>query len=174
LFVILLGANLAARRAYAARIECRAGRPCGRGGPGEFTAVERLLGGSFSGLAGIRRDPDAKIDAAGLTSDEIGDWLLALPVGQGAELHVAWTAERLGARMSFEMLAANIGDLWFPAMDDIVCVVQSGGGGLMLLVFDHEELITLTGLSGRLSQQVGCLRRVEGGAGGGGATIRSG
>jgi hypothetical protein len=83
-------------------------------GPGEFTAAERLVGGSFSGLAGIRRDPDAKIDAAGLTSDEIGDWLLALPVGQGAELHIAWTADRLGARMSFEMFAANIGDLWFP------------------------------------------------------------
>jgi hypothetical protein len=112
--------------------------------------VTAVLGGSFSRLAEIRRNPAAKIDAAGLASDEIRDWLLAFPVGQGAELHVAWTADRLGARMSFETLAANIGDLWFPAMDDIVCVLQSGGG-LMLLVLDHEELITLTGLSGRIS-----------------------
>ena len=39
------------------------------------------------------------------------------------------------------------------------------GGALMLLVFDLEELITVTGLSGRISQQAGCLCQVEGGAG---------
>ena len=91
--------------------------------PGEFTAVEGLVGGSFSGLGGMRRHPVAKVDAAGLSSREVGEWLSRLPVGRDAEFQVAWTAERVGARMSFGTLAAHIGDLWFPAMDDVVCTV---------------------------------------------------
>jgi hypothetical protein len=114
--------------------------------PTEFAAVESVLGGSFSGLAEIRRDPVAKIDAGDLTSQEVSDWLSRLPIGQHAELHVAWISDRLGARMSFETLAANIDDLWFPAMDDIVSVVHSGSQ-LMVLVLDHEELITLSSLA---------------------------
>ena len=114
--------------------------------PTEFAAVESVLGGSFSGLAEIRRDPVAKIDAGDLTSQEVSDWLSRLPIGQHAELHVAWISDRLGARMSFETLAANINDLWFPAMDDIVSVVHSGSQ-LMVLVLDHEELITLSSLA---------------------------
>jgi hypothetical protein len=111
--------------------------------PGEFAAVESLLGGSFSGLAEIRRNPVAKIDAVDLTSQEVRDWLSGLPIGEHAELHVAWIADRLGARMSFETFAANVDDLWFPAMDDIVSVLHSDSS-LMVLVLDHEELITLS------------------------------
>jgi len=111
--------------------------------PGEYAAVERLLGGPLSALAGIRRIPVAKIDAAPLTSREIGDRLRELPVRQETEFHVAWAADQLGARMSLETLASNIGDLWFPAMDDIICVLPSGGN-LTVLVLDHEELITLS------------------------------
>jgi hypothetical protein len=111
--------------------------------PDEFVAVESLLGGSFSGLAEIRRHPVAKIDAADLTGQEVRDWLSALPIEQHTELNVAWIADRLGARISFETFAANIDDLWFPAMDDIVCVLHSSGR-LMILVLDHEELITLS------------------------------
>jgi hypothetical protein len=114
--------------------------------PGEFAAVESLLGGSFSGLADARGNPAAGIDAADLTSREVTDWLSGLPIGQGAELHVAWIAHRLGARMTLETFAANIGDLWFPAMDDIVCV-QPGDGTLTVLVLDHEELITLSSVN---------------------------
>lgn len=87
--------------------------------PGDFAAAERLLGGSFSGLANIRRNPVATIDAAELTRQEVSDQLSGLPIGHDAELHVAWIAERFGARMSFATFAANAGDLWFPAMDDI-------------------------------------------------------
>ena len=75
--------------------------------PGDFGAAERLVGGSFSGLADIRRNPVATIDAAGLTSQEVSDELSGLPIGHDAELHVAWIAERLGARMSFAAFAAN-------------------------------------------------------------------
>ena len=116
--------------------------------PGEFAAVESLLGGSFSELAAIRRNPVAKIDAVDLTSQEVRDWLSGLPIGEHAELHVAWIADRLGARMSFETFAANVDDLWFPAMDDIVCVLQSDSS-LMVLVLDHEELITLSSVNYR-------------------------
>jgi hypothetical protein len=112
----------------------------------EFAAVESLLGGSFSGLSDARGNPAAGIDAADLTSGEVAEWLSGLPIGQGAELQVAWVAERLGARMSLETLAANIGDLWFPAMDDIVCVLP-GDGNLRVLVLDHEELITLSSVN---------------------------
>jgi hypothetical protein len=112
----------------------------------EFTAVESLLGGSFSRLAEIRRHPVAKIDAADLTGQEVGDWLSGLPVGQYTELRVAWIANRVGARISLETFAANIDDLWFPAMDDIVCVLNSGSQ-LMALVLDHEELITLSSVN---------------------------
>jgi hypothetical protein len=114
--------------------------------PGEFAAVESLLGGSLSGLAAIRRNPAAKIDAVDLTCQEIRDWLSGLPIGRDAELHVAWIADRLGARMSFETFAANVEDLWFPAMDDIVSVLQSDSN-LMVLVLDHEELITLSSVN---------------------------
>ena len=114
--------------------------------PGEFAAVESLLGGSFSGLAEIRRDPVAKINAADLTYQEVRDWLSELPIGQHAELHVAWIADRLGARMNFETFGANVDDLWFPAMDDIVAVLHSGSQ-LMVLVLDHEELITLSSVN---------------------------
>jgi hypothetical protein len=114
--------------------------------PGEFAAVERLLGGSLSGLGDTCRDPAARVDAADLTSREITDWLSGLPVGPGAELHVAWGAHRLGARMSLGMFASHIGDLWFPAMDDIVCVLP-GGGSLKVLVLDHEELITFSSVN---------------------------
>ena|ERR1700730_1995162 len=116
--------------------------------PGEFAAVESLLGGSFSGLAEIRRNPVAKIDAVDLTSQEVRDWLSGLPIEEHAELHVAWIADRLGARMSFETFAANVDDLWFPAMDDIVSVLQSDSS-LMVLVLDHEELITLSSVNYR-------------------------
>ena len=110
---------------------------------GEFAAVERFLGGSFSKLAQIRRNPVAKIDAVDLTSQEIKEWLSELPIEKHAELHVAWIADRLGARMSFETFTANVDDLWFPAMDDVVCVLRSGSD-LMVLILDHEELITLS------------------------------
>jgi hypothetical protein len=116
--------------------------------PGEFAAVESLLGGSFSGLAEIRRNPVAKIDAVDLTSQEVRDWLSGLPIGEHDELHVAWIADRLGARMSFETFAANVDDLWFPAMDDIVSVLHSDSN-LMVLVLDHEELITLSSVNHR-------------------------
>lgn len=111
--------------------------------PAEFAAVESLLGGSFSRLAEIRRNPVAEIDAVDLNCQEVREWLSGLPIGQHAELHIAWIADRLGARMSFETFAANVDDLWFPAMDDIVSVLYSGGQ-LMVLVLDHEELITLS------------------------------
>jgi hypothetical protein len=114
--------------------------------PGEFAAVESLLGGSFSELAEIRRNPVAKIDAVDLTGQDVRDWLSGLPIGQHAELHVAWIADRLGARMSFEMFVANVDDLWFPAMDDVVSVLRSGSN-LIVLVLDHEELITLSSIN---------------------------
>ena len=50
--------------------------------------------------------------------------------------------------MSFETFAANVDDLWFPAMDDIVSVLQSDSS-LMVLVLDHEELITLSSVDYR-------------------------
>lgn len=93
--------------------------------PGDFAPAERLLGGSFSGLADVRRNHVAKIDAA--------------------ELHVAWIAERLGAQMNCAAFAANVADLWFPATDDVACVLYSAGQ-LLVLVLDHEELITLSRL----------------------------
>ena len=89
------------------------------GSSGEFAAVESLLGGSLSGLAEIRRNPVARIDAADLTRQEVRDRLSGLPLGQDDELHVAWIADRLGARMSFAAFAANVTDLWFPATDDM-------------------------------------------------------
>ena len=56
---------------------------------------------------------------------------------------MTWIADRLGARIGFETFVANIGSLWFPARDDVVCVLAADDG-LMVLVVDHEELITLS------------------------------
>jgi len=117
-----------------------------QGSPGEFAAVESLLGGSLSGLGEIRRDPVARIDAAGLAGQEVRDWLCGLPLGQDSEVQVVWIADRFGARMSFAAFASNVSDLWYPAMDDIVCVLRSGAS-LAVLVLDHEELITLSSLN---------------------------
>lgn len=112
----------------------------------EFAVVEGFLGESFSRLAEIRRNPVAKIDAVDLTLEDVKAWISELPIGKSTELHVAWIADRVGARMSFETFTANVDDLWFPAMDDIVAVLHSGDN-LMALVLDHEELITLSSLS---------------------------
>lgn len=108
-----------------------------------FTEVESLLGGSLARLADIRRNPVAKLNAVDLTDQEVSDWLSELPVDQDAELHVAWIADRLGARMRFEVFAANVDDLWFPGIDDIVCVLPSSTQ-FMVVVLDHEELITVS------------------------------
>ena len=48
--------------------------------------------------------------------------------------------------MSFETFAANIDDPWFPAMDDVVCVPHSDGDR-MVLVLDHEEVITFSSVN---------------------------
>jgi hypothetical protein len=114
--------------------------------PGEFAAVEGILGGSFSRLPEIRRHPFAQVDATDMTSQEVRDWLAELPIGQEAELRVAWVADRLGASMSFGTFTANVDDLWFPAMDDIVSVLHSGSQ-FTVLVLDHEELITVSSVN---------------------------
>lgn len=114
--------------------------------PGEFDAVEGLLGGSFSRLPEIRRDPVARVDAAGMAPQEVRDWLARLPIGRQAVVRVAWVADRLGASMSFGTFTDNVDDLWFPAMDDVVSVLQCGSQ-LMALVLDHEELITLSSVN---------------------------
>jgi hypothetical protein len=119
--------------------------------PDEYTAVESLLGGSFSALAQIRCGAFANLDATTLVGGEIGDWLAALPIEPHAELRAAWIAHGLGARLDLSALAANIEDLWFPATDDIVCVLDRGGD-LLVLVLDHEEHITLSNATPRDSE----------------------
>jgi hypothetical protein len=67
---------------------------------------------------------------------------------------------------SFATFAANTGDLWFPAMDDLACVLSSAGQ-LLVLVLDHEELITPSRLgaspAARHSGQAGHERGVRDG-----------
>jgi hypothetical protein len=107
-----------------------------------------LLSAFWRVIFGARRrpaQPVAKIDAAELIHQEVSDQLSRLPIGQDAELHVVWIAERLGAQMNCATFAANVADLWFPATDDIACVLYSAGQ-LLVLVLDHEELITLSRL----------------------------
>ena len=111
--------------------------------PSEYAAVERSLGGSFSRISEIRLNPVEKIDAVDLTGQEIRSWLTGLPIGPQTKLHVAWIADRLGARMSFEDFVANFDDFWYPAMDDIVAVLYLDEKP-MFLVLDHEELFTLS------------------------------
>jgi hypothetical protein len=96
-----------------------------RGVPASSLAVQSLLGGSLSGLGEIRRSPVARIDAGGLAGQEVRDWLCRLPLGQDSEVQVAWIAGRLGARMSLVTFASNLSDLWYPATDDIACVLRS-------------------------------------------------
>jgi hypothetical protein len=66
--------------------------------------------------------------------------------------------------MSFATFAANASDLWFPAMDDMACVLHSADQ-LLVLVFDHEELITLSRLgasqAARHPEPAGHERRVR-------------
>ena len=78
--------------------------------PAELGAVERLLGGSLSGLSELRGDPVARIDAVDLTGWEIRDRLAGLPIKPQAELRVAWIANRIGAKLSFETFAASADD----------------------------------------------------------------
>jgi hypothetical protein len=41
------------------------------------------------------------------------------------------------------VFVTNFDDLWFPAMDDVVVLLDSGGA-LHVLVLDHEERITFS------------------------------
>jgi hypothetical protein len=59
--------------------------------------------------------------------------------------------------MSFAAFASNVSDLWFPAMDDIVCVLRSAGS-LAVPVFDHDELITLSSVNPRQLKVVAPVR----------------
>jgi hypothetical protein len=97
---------------------------------------------------------------------EVRDQQSGLPIGQDAELHVAWIAERLGTRMSFATFAANADDPWFYAMDDIACVLYSDSQ-LLVVVLDHEELTTLSRLgasqAARHPGHAGHKRRVRNG-----------
>lgn len=112
----------------------------------ECEAVENQLSGSFAGLAAIRRDSISEIDASELVPSEIREWLGGLPIDRDADIQVAWITDRLGARMSFSTFTDNVDDLWFPAMDDVVVVVNTGGA-TDILVLDHEERFTFTRLS---------------------------
>jgi hypothetical protein len=89
---------------------------------------------------------------------------LAVEAGPGefaAVESAAWIADRVGARMSFETFVANIDSLWFPARDDVVCVLAAADD-LMVLVVDHEELITLSRVdSSEHAGQHGC-RQISG------------
>ncbi|MFC1430086.1 hypothetical protein ACEZDB_05365 [Streptacidiphilus sp. N1-3] len=109
----------------------------------ECDAVENRLPGAFAGLGAIRRDSVVEVDASELIPSEIGDWLASLPIQRDAVIQVAWIADRLGATMRFATLIDNVDDLWFPAMDDVVALLDSPGA-LDVLVLDHEERFTLS------------------------------
>jgi hypothetical protein len=109
----------------------------------ECEAVENRLPGSFAGLVAIRRESVVEVDASELVPSEIRDWLASLPIRGDAAVQVAWIADRLGAKMSFATFADNVDDLWFPAMDDIVVLLDTAGV-LDVLVLDHEERFTLS------------------------------
>jgi hypothetical protein len=113
--------------------------------PSEFAAVEGLLGGSFSRLSEIRRDPVAQVDAAGMAPQEVRDWLLGLPVGREAVLRVAWVADGLGASMNFGTFTANVDGSLVPG-NGPYCL-RSALRQFMVLVLDHEELITLSSVN---------------------------
>ncbi|MGW0165957.1 hypothetical protein ACWDWT_12275 [Streptomyces sp. NPDC003343] len=109
----------------------------------ECEAVESQLPGSFAALAAIRRESIVEVDASELVPSEISDWLASLPIRSDAVVNVAWIADRLGARMSFATFVENVDDLWFPAMDDVVVLLDSADA-LDVLVLDHEERFTLS------------------------------
>ncbi len=85
----------------------------------------------------------AEVDASDLTPSQVRQWLAGLPVGLDEEASVVWVADRIGARMTFGAFVSNFDDLWFPAMDDVVVLLDSRQA-LDVLVLDHEERITFS------------------------------
>ncbi|MBO0803384.1 MAG: hypothetical protein J2P25_09980 [Nocardiopsaceae bacterium] len=109
----------------------------------EYQAAEGRLGMPLDRLSSIRDDPALEADASGLTPSEVREWLARLPVRPDEEATVAWVADRIGARMTFGAFASNVDDLWFPAMDDIIVLLDSREA-LDVLILDHEERITFS------------------------------
>jgi hypothetical protein len=109
----------------------------------EYQAAEDRLGISSGRLPGIRSEPAAEVDGSGLTPSQVREWLARLPVRPDEEASVIWVADRIGARMTFRTFVSNFDDLWFPAMDDVVVLLDSRQA-LDVLVLDHEERITLS------------------------------
>lgn len=110
---------------------------------GEYQAADDRLGMSLGRLPGIRREPAAEVNGSGLMPSEVRQWLARLPARPDEEAAVVWVADRIGARMTFGTFVSNLDDLWFPAMDDVVVLLDSREA-LDVLILDHEERITFS------------------------------
>lgn len=109
----------------------------------EYQAAEDQFGMLLDRLAGIRSESAVEADGSDLTPSQIREWLARLPVRPDEEARVLWVADRIGARMPFAAFVSNVDDLWFPAQDDVVVLLDSREA-LDVLVLDHEERFTFS------------------------------
>ena len=123
-------------------------------GRDEYEAAEGRLGRSIRGLPDIRRESTVELDASDLTPSEVREWLAGLSARPDEDASVVWVADRVGARMPFGVFVGNFDDLWFPAMDDVVVLLDSGQG-LDVLVLDHEERITFSHVADAEPKNIG-------------------
>lgn len=131
-------ATTGSRKSVLAGLAVEAGRD-------EYEAAEERLGRSLRGLPDIRRESAVEVDASDLMPSEVREWLARLPVRPDEDASVVRVADRVGARMTFGVFVEHFDDLWFPAMDDVVVLLGSNEA-LNVLVLDHEERITFSGV----------------------------
>lgn len=109
-----------------------------------YQSVMDEIGGSCERLSRTRRQAFVQVDASEFDVASLRSWLTDLAgISADAIVRVAWTADRVGVEMRFGDFADRVDDLWYPAMDDVVAVLDRGRH-LDVLLIDHEERITLT------------------------------
>ncbi|MFH8625742.1 hypothetical protein ACH4A8_28300 [Streptomyces vietnamensis] len=114
--------------------------------PAVLARVLLLLGGDWGELPRIRRDARFDVDVSEAGEDALRGVLASWVSPSEGSLLVAWPADRVGVAMAAAQLAGAIGELWYPAVDDLVVVQERRSGQCLVVVLDHEERLTCTWL----------------------------
>ncbi|WMX46169.1 hypothetical protein RGF97_16810 [Streptomyces roseicoloratus] len=83
-----------------------------------------------------------------MSDEEVGACLAAHLHDLQAGVLAAWPADQVAARVTGAQLISAIGDLWYPAMDDLV-IIDLQEGSISVLVLDHEERFMAARLPGQ-------------------------
>ncbi|MFI5529908.1 hypothetical protein ACIA8O_15340 [Kitasatospora sp. NPDC051853] len=108
-----------------------------RSAPDEFDRLAARLGG----LVAVREllvHPESVLETSDMAPGGIRQWLRALPIAADEQVRVGWPGDRAAACMPFTVFVERYDDFWYPAMDDVVVMIEEPRT-IAVIVLDHEE-----------------------------------